>query len=52
MTIIVLKFVLRFWLLELEGYNLRFRWHDYLWYDNIKVNKDIIIIVRCAIFRV
>lgn len=28
----------RFW--ELEGDDLRFVWHGYLWYDKAKVNVD------------
>lgn len=27
-------------LLELEEHNLRFGWHEHLWYDEAKVNVD------------
>lgn len=40
-------------LLELEGYDLIFGWHDYLWYDKLKVNIDFKIhFIKCAILRV
>ena len=40
-------------LLQIEGHELRFGWHAYLWYDNIKVNKDFKNhFIRSAILRI
>ena len=27
-------------MLQLEGHELRFGWHAYIWYDKVKINKD------------
>lgn len=39
-------------LLVLEGHDLRFGWHNYLWYNKVKVNVDLKNhYVKCAILR-